>query len=95
MCVRVCVCVCVYEHWQDPYGYTAVHFAAQRNHVRVLECLLAHGAPPDGVHAHAHAHVRVCVRGHSTAPSDPKQRVCKATPLHRAGNATVIYVLST
>jgi hypothetical protein len=31
----------------DPYGYTALHYAAQQNHVRIVEFLISKGCPPD------------------------------------------------
>jgi ankyrin repeat protein len=31
----------------DAYGYTALHYAAQQNHVRIVEYLLVKGCPPD------------------------------------------------
>lgn len=31
----------------DVYGYTALHYAAQHNHIRIVEFLLGKGCPPD------------------------------------------------
>lgn len=31
----------------DAYGYTALHYAAQQNHVKIVEFLLSKGCPPD------------------------------------------------
>lgn len=31
----------------DPYGYTALHYAAQQNHVKIVEFLISRGCPPD------------------------------------------------
>ena len=103
------VVVCLVSCSQDPYGYTPVHFAAQRNHVQALQCLLAHGARPDGVtvstssvsstHASAsapliHPHPTSAASGgtaggrggrSSRCMLSSQPRVCKASPLHRAG----------
>lgn len=31
----------------DAYGYTALHYAAQQNHVKIVEFLISRGCPPD------------------------------------------------
>jgi ankyrin repeat protein len=85
---------------KDPYGYTAVHFAAQRNHVQALQALLAAGALPDGPPpppplssssgCSQQVGGGVCVSdGDGASMLSRPPRVCKATPLHRAGAINV------
>ena len=91
----------------DAYGYTALHYAAQQNHVAVVALLLGHGCPPDTNACGATPLHRAAYAGSADACTlllDAGANVHArdtsfsdhATPLHKAygaGHATVAALL--
>ena len=79
---------------QDAYGYTALYFAAQRNHVEAVKCLLDYGAHPDGNNTYhvisKSNNIDNCEMNDVSGTLLSQSRLCKASPLHRAGE----YLLS-
>lgn len=84
----------------DPFGYTALHFAAQHNRVDVIKVLIAAGASPDGVsvkkggcgatplHRAAYSGSEAAVYALIAAGADPNAKDLsfgdQRTPLHKA-----------
>ena len=91
----------------DAYGYSALHYAAQHNHLQIVELLLGKGCPVDGnscgatpLHRAAYAGsteaCRLLLKAHADVNAMDTSFSDNATPLHKAysgGHVDIVNLL--